>query len=56
MSILQNLQVKPQEDDSFVWWKNKFSFLVKSSYLFIGEVFDFDVQVEESIIQLLDKL
>lgn len=56
LSSLQDVQIKRQMDDSFVWWRNKHGFSVKSSHQVIEAVFDTDVQVDESIIHLLKKL
>lgn len=40
----------------FVWWKNKFGFSVKIHYHILEYVFDSNMHVDDSIIQLLNKL
>lgn len=55
-SLLTMLQVKPLEEDVFVWWRNKLGFSVKSCYQVLQSIFDSDVQVEENIIHLLYRL
>ncbi|XP_058776665.1 uncharacterized protein LOC131650988 [Vicia villosa] len=54
LSILHNVQLKQQVDDSFVWWRNKNVFSVKGSYQTIEELSNVDVQVKESIILHMD--
>lgn len=50
LSILQDV------DDSFVWWRNKFGLSVKSNYQILEALPDSDVQVDESVVKLLDML
>ncbi|CAL5184808.1 unnamed protein product [Lathyrus oleraceus] len=56
LSILQDVQLKRHVDDSFVWWRKKNMFSVKDNYQTLEDVFDVDVQVEESTIHHLDML
>lgn len=56
LTMLQKVHVKPFEEDEFVWWRNKLGFSVKSCYQVLESIFDYDMQVDENIIQLLDKL